>query len=74
MGAFANRVAAPDHLPPRDAASGKNCAEHARPMVSASVCVQLGRATELPHDDNERFVQQSPYVEIADESRERQVE
>ena len=64
----------PITCPPRNAAAGQEDAEDARPMVAAALRVELRRAAEFAHDDDQSLVEQAAVAQIVEQSRERQIE
>ena len=45
-----------------------------RPVVASGIAVDLGRSAHLAHDNYERFIQQSPLVQVFQESGVRLIE
>jgi NADPH-dependent glutamate synthase beta subunit-like oxidoreductase len=52
-GALTGRVAGAEHVTAANARTGQQDAENARPMVAAPSRIQLGRATEFAHHDDQ---------------------
>lgn len=57
-----------------DAGSGEQGGEQHAPVVAASGAVELRGATHFAKADDERFVEQAPFIEVCQEGRQRLIE
>ena len=73
LGAFADAIARTDHLPAANAAASHHDTEHPRPMIAPAALIELRRAAEFAHRDDQRLVEQPAIREVFNERRERHV-
>src|SRR5215472_1588769 len=65
-GEGADAVGGADDLAAADAAAGQHDAEAVRPMITAAVDVEARRAAELPHHDDQSFVEHAAFRQVLD--------
>ena len=68
------RIAGPDDLAAAHAGPGKQCREHARPVISAGSRIDLRRTSEFPDADNQCFVEQLPVIKVRQQCRQSLIE
>ena len=74
IGQLAIGVGGPEDGAAPDTTAGKHKRTSSRPVVAASRRVELRRPAEVPHQNDERLLQDAPLVEVAEERGERHVE